>query len=146
MEEENVQPERSKRKGLRILLVSILVLMPVVYFGVNNIAIAIDGQEKIPHANCEVLSKDEVASNGLYLIKTSCGDYEAAANMNGFLKVGTDYDMEVTKGNWARKPHLSFADGCSKPSLPLTPDPKPSPSPVPTKTPPAFSNGNGKDA
>lgn len=150
MEEIVSKPERSTKEKVLMLLVWALVLIPVVWLGVNKIGVEMDRKERIPHANCEVLEKSKIGT-GLYLIKTSCGDYESIERMHDFLKVGTEYDMQVTKGNWARNPRLAVADGCAKPSQKPAPSksPAPSQSPVPTPTPTKDSSefaGGSKDA
>lgn len=146
MEEIASKPERSTRKKALMLLALALVLIPVAYLGVHRIGVEMDRKERVPHANCEVLEKNKLGTD-LYLIKTSCGDYEAIERMHDFLKVGTEYDMQVTKGNWARNPRLAVADGkcgCDKSSPKPAPSesPIPSQSPVPSPMPPEFVGGS----
>jgi hypothetical protein len=143
VEEITRKPERSTRKKALMLLVLALVLTPVGYLGVHKIGVEMDRKERVPHANCEVLEKSKIGTD-LYLIKTSCGDYEAIERMHDFLNVGTEYDMQVTKGNWARNPRLAVANSCAKPSQ----KPIPSQSPVPTPMPTDSSEfvGGSKDA
>lgn len=141
MEEIASKPERSTRKKALMLLALALILIPVAYLGVHRIGVEMDRKERVPHANCEVLEKNKIGTD-LYLIKTSCGDYEAIERMHDFLKVGTEYDMQVTKGNWARNPRLAVANGCAKPSPKSTPSQSPVPTPMPTKDSSEFAGGS----
>jgi hypothetical protein len=148
--EESTHHPTNPSKDRKILIFIVLFAIPLALWGIYNIAVQIDRAERIPQANCRVYDKSETRGTGLYLIKTSCGDYEAIEGMHNYLKVGNEYDMQVTKGNWARGPRLAYAGSCAKPSNNVTPPPpKPIPSPKPTVKPspvPTFTGGYGENS
>lgn len=112
------RPIRSTRRKVTTVIVIAAVLALIGYLAVHKTAVEMDRKDRIPQANCLVLDKTKIDNTepDLYLIETSCGNYEAVKRMNNFLKVGSEYDMQVTKGNWARGPRLAVAGGCAEPS------------------------------
>lgn len=139
---ENITSEANKGKTgkhpIRNIILLVLAL-GVAYFGIHAAAVEADRQVRIPQSNCLVLEKTKIdlTEPDLYLIETSCGNYEAIKRMSNYLAVGQEYDMEVTKGNWARNPRLAVAGGCAKPSENSEPKETtvPTPTPEPTEEP-----------
>jgi hypothetical protein len=147
-------PEEGGQKSkmsIAAFLILGAVLIPLVYLGIHSSGVSADNRVKILHADCQVLEKSKIKDD-LYLIKTSCGEYEAITRMAGFVEVGERYDMKVTEGNWAQNPRLKVANGsCECSSTPPKPNPpvpsKPTPIPTsPTDKVPSFVREEAKSA
>jgi hypothetical protein len=152
--EPTLEKETSQKSKMSIAAFLILgaALSPLLYFGIHGSAVSMDNKAKVLHADCEVLDKSQIKDD-LYLIKTSCGEYEAIPRMSGFVEVGQRYDMKVTEGNWAQSPRLKVANGsceCSstppKPNPPKPAPPTPNPTPIPEPLQVPFPKGGGKEA